>query len=98
MHTYIYIHIYTYIYTQAPSLSHHLDLALSLASLPFCRSYGKRHPGGTKILTNLINKMGRNHDCTASFSKFHYPSGNGVKWMRDMYIGPAEKKIINLRN
>ena len=97
MHTYIYIHIYTYIYTQAPSLSHHLDLALSLASLPFCRSYGKRHPGGTKILTNLINKMGRNHDCTASFSKFHYPSGNGVKWMRDMYIGPAEKKITNLR-
>ena len=57
-------------------------------------SYGKRHPGGTKILTNLLKK---DIDCTASFSKFHYPSGNGVKWMRDMYIGPAERRIVNLR-
>ena len=57
-------------------------------------SYGKRHPGGTKILTNLLKK---DLDCTASFSKFHYPSGNGVKWMRDMYIGPAERRIVNLR-
>ena len=35
------------------------------------RAYGKRHPGGTKILTNLIHKMPRNHDCTASFRSPH---------------------------
>mmetsp|Transcript_44879 Transcript_44879/g.105290 ORF Transcript_44879/g.105290 Transcript_44879/m.105290 type:complete len:125 (-) Transcript_44879:154-528(-) len=53
----------------------------------FLTGTGKRHPGGNRILTNLIAKMDDDHDVTASFKKFHYPSGNGVKWIKDMYIG-----------
>mmetsp|Transcript_68310 Transcript_68310/g.163050 ORF Transcript_68310/g.163050 Transcript_68310/m.163050 type:complete len:117 (-) Transcript_68310:72-422(-) len=49
----------------------------------------RRHPGGNAILKRLVDKMPDNHDCSTSFCKFHYPSGNGVKWMKGMYIGTA---------
>mmetsp|Transcript_5383 Transcript_5383/g.18996 ORF Transcript_5383/g.18996 Transcript_5383/m.18996 type:complete len:116 (-) Transcript_5383:227-574(-) len=54
-------------------------------------SYGKRHPGGTEILKKLVNRMGDNHDVTQSFCKFHYPSGNAVKWMKDLHKGVASQ-------